>query len=65
LRGIDVWYYNGEIDITKVKPQVDFIIMWSGYRIKDEDSKELKFNIYYEDDKKIIFQLVHIGTAML
>ena len=52
LRGIDVSYHDGEIDFTKVKPQVDFVIMRAGYGIKDEDSKEVKFNTYYEDAKK-------------
>ena len=52
LRGIDVSYHDGEIDFAKVKPQVDFVIMRAGYGIKDEDSKEVKFNTYYEDAKK-------------
>ena len=52
LRGIDVSYHNGEIDFSKVKSQVDFVIMRAGYGIKDQDSKEIKFNIYYEDAKK-------------
>ena len=26
LKGIDVSYHNGEIDFTKVKTQVDFVI---------------------------------------
>jgi len=52
LRGIDVSYYSGKIYFTKVKPQVDFVIMRPRIGIKNEDFKELKFNIYYEDDKK-------------
>ena len=52
LRGIDVSYHNGEIDFEKVKPQVDFVIMRSGYGNKTDDSKEVKFDIYYEDAKK-------------
>ena len=65
LRGIDVSYHNGEIDFSKVKSQVDFVIMRAGYGNKDEESKEVKFNTYYEDAKKIIFQQEHIGIAML
>jgi len=30
--------------------------MRAGYGNKDEESKEVKFNTYYEDAKKIIFQ---------
>jgi len=41
LRGIDVSYHNGEIDFSKVKSQVDFVIMRAGYGTKDEDSKEV------------------------
>ena len=52
LKGIDVSYHNGEIDFTKVKSQVDFVIMRAGYGTKDQDSKEINFNIYYEDAKK-------------
>ena len=52
LRGIDVSYHDGEIDFTKVKSQVDFVIMRAGYGNKDEDSKEVKFSTYYEDAKK-------------
>ena len=35
-----------------MKSQVDFVIMRAGYGTKDEESKEVKFNIYYEDAKK-------------
>ena len=42
LKGIDVSYHDGEIDFTKVKSQVDFVIMRSGYGTKEEDSKEVK-----------------------
>ena len=52
LRGIDVSYHNGEIDFSKVKSQVDFVIMRAGYGNKDADSKEVKFSTYYEDAKK-------------
>ena len=52
LKGIDVSYHNGEIDFAKVKSQVDFVIMRAGYGIKKENSKEVKFDIYYEEAKK-------------
>ena len=52
LKGIDISYHNGEIDFSKVKSQVDFIIIRSGYGIKTTDSKEVKFDIYYEEAKK-------------
>ena len=52
LKGIDVSYHNGEIDFQKIKSQVDFVIMRSGYGNKTIDSKEIKFDIYYEDAKK-------------
>ena len=52
LKGIDVSYHNGEIDFEKVKTQVDFVIMRSRYGNKTDDSKEVKFDIYYEDAKK-------------
>ena len=52
LKGIDVSYHNGEIDFTKVKTQVDFVIMRAGYGTKDEDSKEVKFETYYAEAKK-------------
>ena len=52
LKGIDISYHNGEIDFSKVKSQVDFIIMRSGYGKKTTDSKEVKFDIYYEEAKK-------------
>ena len=52
LKGIDISYHNGEIDFSKVKSQVDFIIMRSGYGKKTIDSKEVKFDIYYEEAKK-------------
>ena len=52
LKGIDISYHNGEIDFSKVKSQVDFIIIRSGYGTKTTDSKEVKFDIYYEEAKK-------------
>ena len=52
LKGIDISYHNGEIDFSKVKSQVDFIIIRSGYGIKTTDSKEVKFDNYYEEAKK-------------
>ena len=52
LKGIDISYHNGEIDFSKVKSQVDFIIIRSGYGIKTTDSKEVKFDIYYEEAEK-------------
>ena len=52
LKGIDISYHNGEIDFAKVKSQVDFIIMRSGYGTKTIESKEVKFDIYYEEAKK-------------
>ena len=59
LKGIDISYHNGEIDFSKVKSQVDFIIMRSGYGKKTIDSKEVKFDIYYEEAKK---NNIPIGT---
>ena len=59
LKGIDISYHNGEIDFSKVKSQVDFIIMRSGYGKKTTDSKEVKFDIYYEEAKK---NNIPIGT---
>ena len=59
LKGIDVSYHNGEIDFAKVKTQVDFVIMRSGYGNKTDDSKETKFDIYYEDAKK---NNISVGT---
>ena len=52
LRGIDISYHNGEIDFSKIKSQIDFVIMRSGYGNKAIDSKEIKFDIYYEEAKK-------------
>ena len=52
LSGIDISYHDGEIDFSKVKQQVDFIIMRAGYGNKTADSKEIKFDIYYEAAKK-------------
>ena len=40
LRGIDVSYHNGEIDFSKVKSQVDFVIMRAGYGIKVKIQKK-------------------------
>ena len=59
LKGIDISYHNGEIDFSKVKSHVDFIIMRSGYGKKTTDSKEVKFDIYYEEAKK---NNIPIGT---
>ena len=59
LKGIDISYHNGEIDFSKVKSQVDFIIMRSGYGKKTTDSKEVKFDVYYEEAKK---NNIPIGT---
>ena len=59
LKGIDISYHNGEIDFSKVKSQVDFIIMRSGYGKKTTNSKEVKFDIYYEEAKK---NNIPIGT---
>ena len=53
LKGIDVSYHDGNIDFVKVKSQVDFVIMRAGYGNKTkEESKEVKFDIFYEDAKK-------------
>ena len=52
LTGIDISYHNGEIDFSKIKSKVDFIIMRSGYGKKTNDSKEIKFDIYYNEAKK-------------
>ena len=59
LKGIDISYHNGEINFSKVKTQVDFIIMRSGYGTKTANSKEVKFDIYYEEAKK---HNIPIGT---
>ena len=59
LKGIDISYHNGEIDFAKLKSQVDFIIMRSGYGTKTTDSKEVKFDLYYEEAKK---QSIPVGT---
>ena len=59
LKGIDISYHNGEIDFSKVKSQVDFRIIHSGYGTKTTDSKEVKFDIYYEEAKK---NNIPIGT---
>ena len=55
LTGIDISYHNGEIDFSKIKSKVDFIIMRSGYGKKTNDSKEIKFDIYYNEAKKNLF----------
>ena len=52
LSGIDISYHNGEIDFSKIKSKVDFIIMRAGYGVKTTDSKEIKFDIYYNEAKK-------------
>jgi len=52
LSGIDISYHNGDIDFSKLKSKVDFIIMRAGYGTKTSDSKEIKFDIYYEEAKK-------------
>ncbi len=52
LYGIDISYHNGEIDFSKIKSKVDFVIMRSGYGNKTIDSKEVKFDLYYEEAKK-------------
>ena len=52
LAGIDISYHNGEIDFSKIKSKIDFIIMRSGYGKARENSKEIKFDIYYEEAKK-------------
>ena len=59
LKGIDISYHNGEIDFAKVKSQVDFIIMRSGYGVASVKSKEVKFDIYYEEAKK---NNIQVGT---
>ena len=59
LKGIDISYHDGEIDFSKICKNVDFIIMRAGYGIKREDSKEIKFDIYYEEAKK---NNIPIGT---
>jgi len=53
LKGIDISYHNGEVDFTKVKTQVDFVIMRSGYGNKTkEETKEIKFDQYYDEAKQ-------------
>ena len=52
LRGIDISYHNGDVDFSKIKDQIDFVIMRAGYGNLTIDSKEVKFDIYYEDAKK-------------
>ena len=59
LSGIDISYHNGEIDFEKIKSKVDFIIMRAGYGTKSKDSKEIKFDIYYDEAKK---HNIPIGT---
>ena len=59
LSGIDISYHNGEIDFSKIKSKIDFIIMRSGYGVKTKDSKEIKFDLYYEEAKK---HNIPIGT---
>ena len=59
LKGLDISYHNGEIDFSQLKSQVDFIIMRSGYGTRTTDSKEVKFDIYYEEAKK---QNIPVGT---
>ena len=49
LAGIDISRHNGEVDFSKVKPQVDFIIMRAGYGSSDID---IKFEVNYEGAKK-------------
>ena len=60
LKGIDISYHNGEIDFSKIKSKIDFIIMRAGYG-KKIDSKEIKFDIYYEEAKK---DNIPIGTYL-
>ena len=52
LAGIDISYHNGEIDFEKIKSKIDFVIMRAGYGNKTADSKEVKFDIYYEEAKR-------------
>ena len=52
LYGIDISYHNGEIDFSKIKSKIDFVIMRAGYGDETIESKEVKFDIYYEDAKK-------------
>ena len=59
LKGIDISYHNGDVDFSKIKSQIDFVIMRAGYGDKIIDSKEVKFDIYYEDAKK---NNIPIGT---
>ena len=59
LKGIDISYHNGDVDFSKIKSQIDFVIMRAGYGDKIINSKELKFDIYYEDAKK---NNIPIGT---
>ena len=58
LKGIDISYHNGDVDFSKIKSQIDFVIMRAGYGDKI-NSKEVKFDIYYEDAKK---NNIPIGT---
>ena len=59
LKGIDISYHNGDVDFSKIKSQIDFVIMRAGYGDKIINSKEVKFDIYYEDAKK---NNIPIGT---
>ena len=59
LKGIDISYHNGDVDFSKIKSQIDFVIMRAGYGDKIINSKEAKFDIYYEDAKK---NNIPIGT---
>ena len=56
LYGIDISYHNGEIDFSKIKSKVDFVIMRSGYGNKTVDSKELNLTFIMKRPKKIISQ---------
>ena len=53
MKGIDISTYNGNIDFSKVKQEVDYVILrlgWIGN--KNNHTLDEKFNIYYKECKK-------------
>lgn len=45
-RGIDLSYHNGTVDFSKVKKEVDFVIIRCGYGSDDTDQDDTKFETY-------------------
>lgn len=50
-KGIDISFYQGEIDFSKVKNNVDFIILRAGYG-QSASQKDHRFETYYNECKK-------------